>query len=199
MLPVVYGLIQVFNYHFIVEEYYTRRSENDINLIRLTSDIAKTIKNGHLIYNCENIFYPSGWHQILQKLSRMVILYIIAKNIFYLHWNRGDWSSFHNTHQSFLALCIRCTNHLCDSCHLIDVNPHFTAPGCRYYFKTRQHSTQSVRNMPPPSPRHLLPHVLQIMPRNANYDQFQPKGHHNEENSQSMTKMPENPKFYLFH
>ena len=65
--------------------------------------------------------------------------------------------------------------------------------------KTRQHSTQSVKNMPPPSPRHLLPHVLQIMPRNANYDQFQPKGHHNEENPQSMTKMPGNPKFYLFH
>ena len=64
---------------------------------------------------------------------------------------------------------------------------------------TRQHSTQSVRNMPPPSPRHLLPHVLQIMPKNANYDQFQPKGHHNEENPQSMTKMPGNPKFYLFH
>ena len=37
------------------------------------------------------------------------------------------------------------------------------------------------------------------MPRNANYDQFQPKGHHNEENPQSMTKMPGNPKFYLFH
>ena len=68
-----------------------------------------------------------------------------------------------------------------------------------FHIETRQHSTQSVRNMPPPSPRHLLPHVLQIMPRNANYDQFQPKGHHNEENPQSMTKMPGNPKFYLFH
>ena len=66
-------------------------------------------------------------------------------------------------------------------------------------YETRQHSTQSVRNMPPSSPRHLLPHVLQIMPRNANYDQFPPKGHHNEENPQSMTKMPGNPKFYLFH
>ena len=30
---------------------------------------------------------------------------------------------------------IRCTNHLHDSCLLNDVNPHFTAPGCRYYFK----------------------------------------------------------------
>ena len=37
------------------------------------------------------------------------------------------------------------------------------------------------------------------MPRNANYDQFQPKGHHNEENPQSMTKMPGNPKFDPFH
>ena len=64
---------------------------------------------------------------------------------------------------------------------------------------TRQNSTQSVGNMPLPSPRHLLPHVLQIMPRNPKYDQFQPKGHHNEENPQSMTKMPGNPKFYLFH
>ena len=65
--------------------------------------------------------------------------------------------------------------------------------------RTRQHSTQSVGNMPPPSPRHLLPHILQIMPRNAKYDQFQPKGHHNMENSQSTTKMPGNPKFYPFH
>ena len=65
--------------------------------------------------------------------------------------------------------------------------------------ETRQHSTQSVGNMPPPSPRHLLPHVPQIMPRNPKYDQFQPKGHHNEENPQSTTKMPVNPKFYLFH
>ena len=64
---------------------------------------------------------------------------------------------------------------------------------------TRQHSTQCVGNMPLPSPRHLLPHVLQIMPRNPKYDQFQPKGHHNEENPQSMTKMPGNPKFYPFH
>ena len=66
-------------------------------------------------------------------------------------------------------------------------------------WRTRQHSTQSVGNMPPPSPPHLLPQVLQIMPRNPKYDQFQPKGHHNEENPQSTTKMPGNPKFYPFH
>ena len=70
---------------------------------------------------------------------------------------------------------------------------------CFFKRKTRQHSTQSVGNVPPPSPRHLLPHVLQIMPRNPKYDKFQPKGHHNEENPQSMTKMPGNPKFYQFH
>ena len=66
---------------------------------------------------------------------------------------------------------------------------------------TRQHSTQSVGNMPPPSPPHLLllPQVLQIMPRNPKYDQFQPKGHHNEENPQSTTKMPGNSKFDPFH
>ena len=69
-------------------------------------------------------------------------------------------------------------------------------PRNRLQWQTRQHSTQSVGNMPPPSPRHLLPHLLQIMPRNPKYDQFQPKGHHNEENPQSMTKMPGNPKFY---
>ena len=28
-------------------------------------------------------------------------------------------------------------------------------------------------------PRHLLSHILQIMPRNPKYDQFQGKGHHN--------------------
>ena len=48
---------------------------------------------------------------------------------------------------------------------------------------------QNVGNMPPLPPRHLLPHILQIMPRNPKYDQFQSKGHHNEENPQSMTKI----------
>ena len=65
------------------------------------------------------------------------------------------------------------------------------------HHKTRQHSTQSVGNMPPPSPPHLLPQVLQIMPRNPKYDQFQPKGHHNEENPQS-TKCLETPNFTCF-
>ena len=37
------------------------------------------------------------------------------------------------------------------------------------------------------------------MPRNPKYDQFQLKGHQNEENPQSMTKMPGNPNFDPFH
>ena len=47
-------------------------------------------------------------------------------------------------------------------------------------------------------PRHLLPHVLQKMPRNPKYDQFQSKGNNNEENPESMTKMAGNPKFDQF-
>ena len=68
-----------------------------------------------------------------------------------------------------------------------------------YHFQLDSTYHFQLGNMPPPSPWHLLPHVLQIMPRNPKYDKFQPKGHHNEENPQSMTKMPGNPKFYPFH
>ena len=50
--------------------------------------------------------------------------------------------------------------------------------------------------MPPLPPQHLLPHIIQIMPRNPKYDQFQSKGHHNEEKPQSMTQIP---KFDPFH
>ena len=39
--------------------------------------------------------------------------------------------------------------------------------------QTRQNSTQSIGNMPPLLPRHLLPHILQIMHRNPKYDRFQ--------------------------
>ena len=56
----------------------------------------------------------------------LIIMYIIiTKNIRYLLWNRGSWCSLNNTYTIFLTLCIRCTNHLCDSCDLTDVNPHF--------------------------------------------------------------------------
>ena len=60
---------------------------------------------------------------------------MISKNIRYLLWNRGVWRFFHDTYLTIEVQGIRCTNHLHDFCPLTDVNPHFTAPGCRYYFK----------------------------------------------------------------
>ena len=39
--------------------------------------------------------------------------------------NRGFGHSSNNTYPIFLTPCIRCTNHLCDSCDLTNVNPHF--------------------------------------------------------------------------
>ena len=63
------------------------------------------------------------------------IYIIITKNIRYLLWNRGVWRFFHDTYLTIEVQGIRCTNHLHDSCPFTDVNPHFTAPGCRYYFK----------------------------------------------------------------
>ena len=53
------------------------------------------------------------------------IYIIITKNIRYLLWNQGVWRLLKNTYTIFLTPCIRCTNHLCDPCGLIDVNPHF--------------------------------------------------------------------------
>ena len=88
----------------------------------------------------EKWWVSSGAHSEISGHSNcnsylMGIVYIIAKNIYYLRRNRGAWHSFHNTHQTFLAPCIRCINHLCDSYRLVDVNPHFTTPGCWYGFK----------------------------------------------------------------
>ena len=40
---------------------------------------------------------------------------------------------------------------------------------------------------------------LKLEPETHQYDQFQPKGHHNEEDPQSKTKMPGDPKFDPFH
>ena len=59
----------------------------------------------------------------VEKTIRIYI--IITKNICYLLWNKGLWRSSNNTYPIFLTPCIRCTNHLCDSCDLTDVNPHF--------------------------------------------------------------------------
>ena len=91
---------------------------------------------------------------------------------------------FCNCRIAFLALGQSC-NH--SSASVVILN----------FMITRQNSTQSVGYMPPSPPsRHLLPHVLQIMPRIPKYHQFQSKGHQNEENPQNMTKIP---KFDPFH
>ena len=67
------------------------------------------------------------------RYSPSQIMYIIiTKNLL---WNWGVWRFFHDTYLTIEVQGIRCTNHLHDSCPLTDVNPHFTAPGCRYYFK----------------------------------------------------------------
>ena len=57
--------------------------------------------------------------------TRGIASIIITKNIRYLLWNGGFWRSLNNTYPIFLTPCIGCTNHLCDSCDLTDVNPHF--------------------------------------------------------------------------
>ena len=64
-----------------------------------------------------------------------IIYIIITKNIRYLLWNRWAWRFFHDTYLTIEVQGVRCTNHLLDSCPFTDVNPHFTAPECRYYFK----------------------------------------------------------------
>ena len=73
---------------------------------------------------------------LIFKMQKDLIYIIISKNnIRYLLWNRGAWCFFHDTYLTIEVQGIRCTNHLHDSCPFTDVNPHFTAPGCRYYFK----------------------------------------------------------------
>ena len=57
-------------------------------------------------------------------LIRSLIYMINTKYIRYLLWNQGVWRLLKNTYTIFLTPCIRCTNHLCDSCSLIDVKPH---------------------------------------------------------------------------
>ena len=71
-----------------------------------------------------------NWIEHIKCISRKIakgtgIYIIITKNICYLLWNRGFCRSLNNTYPIFLTPCIRCTNHLCDSCDLTDVNPHF--------------------------------------------------------------------------
>ena len=65
------------------------------------------------------------WFGPIALGRRQLYEIIITKNIRYLLWNRRFWRSLNNTYPIFLTPCIRRTNHLCDSCDLTDVNPHF--------------------------------------------------------------------------
>ena len=63
------------------------------------------------------------------------ILYIDAKSeISAIRYPRF----FHNTYQTFLVPYIRSTDHLCDSCRLTDVSPHFTGPQVLVLFQNKQ-------------------------------------------------------------
>ena len=72
----------------------------------------------------------------LPPIYTCICIYIIVtKNIRYLLWNRGVWRFFHDMYLTIEVQRIRCTYHSHDSCPLTDVNAHFTALGCQYYFK----------------------------------------------------------------
>ena len=83
--------------------------------------------------------YMRHWAPLSLKQENIGIIYqniiyiTITKNIRYLLWNRWVWRFFHDTYLTIEVQGIQCTNHLHDSCPLTDVNPQFTAPGCRYF------------------------------------------------------------------
>ena len=109
--------------------------------------------------------------------------------------NISQFTSFQNWNYSedgFWSLCIKLAGNEQTGRHTA---PIMTPPVKSI---TRQHSTQCVGNMPPPSPRHLLPHVLQIMPRNPKYDQFQPKGPIMRKIHRARPKCLETPNFTRF-
>ena len=78
----------------------------------------------HILWVDDPILFPDSVEGLQKQLNGHIYI-IITKNIRYLLWNRGFWCSLNNTYPILLTLCIRCTNHFCDSCDLTDVNPHF--------------------------------------------------------------------------
>ena len=90
---------------------------------------------GSIFWDCNHWLVSHTTDAFRTKSCIIIIYIIISKNIRYLLWNRGARRLFHDTYLTIEVQGIRCTNHLHDSCPLTDVNPHFTAPGCRYYLK----------------------------------------------------------------
>ena len=103
---------------------------------------------------------------ISKKLKWHVKIYIIiSKNIRYLLWNRGVWRFFHGAYLTIEVQGIRCTHHLNHSCPLTDVNPQFTAPGCRYYFKINSWWPIVTSSTHGPAARLLWRHNEPLFPR----------------------------------
>ena len=110
-------------WYTLIWYYPSSPSTNRINSLR-PSDACVRQQNRPLLV------------QIMACLNQCWLIYIIiTKNNRHLLGNRGAWRFFHDTYLSIEVQGIRCTNHLHDSFPLTDVNPHFTTPGCRYYFK----------------------------------------------------------------
>ena len=102
-------------------------------LCYLYISVKAVIKLGHWIINhpidCVFIsFWPSSTCKVFCVQARQVIMNDQHQYLYYnwyLPWKQRAWRYFYNTHHTFLALCIRWTDHLCDFCCLTDANPHF--------------------------------------------------------------------------
>ena len=104
---------------------------------------VRSRRSGCLVtWFCYHLLAKPGTRQPhLHDLTHIYI--IITKNIRYLLWNQGLWCSLNNTYPIFLTPCIRCTNHLCDSCDLTDVNWHLSrhlSRHCSEWFKMLTYS-----------------------------------------------------------
>ena len=155
---------------------------------------SQKINNAELVSRHDIIMIDAGllvsvFRLILSSKYHIIGRYHVGQCVYGIIWLAKHIRSHPRIHIRNTIMCH-------DVCGLTRIMANMISCNSR---ETRQNTTQSVGNMPPPSPRHLLPHVLQIMPRNPKYDQFQPKGHHNEENPQSTTKMHGNSKFEPFH
>ena len=105
----------------------------ELTLLTLWGRVTSISVGKQTIIGSDNGLSPGQRQAIIWTNAGIYI--IIAKNIRYLLWNRGAWRFFHDTYLTIEVQGIWCTHHLHDSCPLTDVNQHFTALGCRYYFK----------------------------------------------------------------
>ena len=80
------------------------------------------IEKGHPIYNCKKISVISSETGV-------------------------PGSAWINIYQTFLTSCIRCTDYLCDSCSLTDMNPHFIPSPHLMISKCEQIVTSSIHKL----------------------------------------------------